>query len=128
MKHINRRFKVDDPVLRQLNFIMVDLDLQLEKVETQSAEDFELLQALYAERQDFMRTTDEEMPAAVIDSSTMAPEVQVAKHFKALLADDARFANCNVNQSTQLLKQDKILRSQVVAKLKELTKHLKLSD
>lgn len=131
MKHINRRFRVDEPNLRQLNFIMVDLDLKMEKVETLTAEDVELLKALQAEKQDLMRMPIKEaqrVGGTEASKSPLAPEVQVVKHFKSLLQDDLRFQSCNVYQSTQLLKQDKILRSQIVSKLKEQIQHLNLSD
>lgn len=103
MKLINRRFRVDDPNLKTLNFIMVDLDLKMEKVEALTADDVHLLQALQAEKEDLMRMPIKEAgKAAIAEASTsnLAPEVQVVKHFKALLQDDVRFSNCNVYQST----------------------------
>lgn len=46
MKHINKKFRVEDPEMRQLNFIYLDLDLKMEKVERLSPEDIDLLKAL----------------------------------------------------------------------------------
>ena len=47
MKQINRKFKVDDPNLRLLNFISLDLDLKMQKIDRLTENDIEfLLQSL----------------------------------------------------------------------------------
>jgi len=52
MKQINKKFRVEDPHMRMLNFIYLDLELNMQKIDKLSADDIELLKALQAEKQD----------------------------------------------------------------------------
>jgi hypothetical protein len=58
LKQIFRAFKVDDPNLRYLNYIFVDIDLKIEKIEILSNDDVELLKAIQAEEQDNNRSPE----------------------------------------------------------------------
>jgi len=44
MKQLNKKFKLDDNTLRQLNFVALDLELSFVKIENMSEPDAHLLQ------------------------------------------------------------------------------------
>ena len=128
MRQLNKKFKLDEPNLRKLNFIALDLELKMEKVTKLSDEDCDLLKALQAEKQDTFKSPSKKSGAKnsmASSSSPLPPAVVAVKIFRSILTGDSRFKDLSTTQSVYLIKQDKILRSEIVKKFKaELTEDI----
>jgi hypothetical protein len=88
MKQIYRTFKVNDKNIRQLNYIYIDLDVKINKVETLSTDDIELLKALQAEKQDSMSSPEKaknNRSQNVQKNAGLSPEVIAVKQFRTIV-------------------------------------------
>ena len=56
MKQLNKKFKLEDNTLRQLNFVALDLELSFVKIENMSEADAHLLQDIQQEQKEIFAT------------------------------------------------------------------------
>ena len=56
MKQLNKKFKLEDNTLRQLNFVAFDLELSFVKIENMSEADAHLLQDIQQEQKEIFAT------------------------------------------------------------------------
>ena len=110
--------------MKNLNFIYIDINLELFKCTQLSKADQELIESMQEEKKSqFLSPQKKRKSENTNFTSPVPPEILAAKIYKNILINDSRFANLTSKQSKVLIQHDKILRTQIVLKIKaELAK------